>query len=150
MNFFYYSGVRFQSNSSTAPEADGFILFVVELTIPSDREITVQVCTEETIPVSAEGLLMQLLSSRLLMIWLISFAGDDVDFTDVVQNVTFAIGETTQNVLIPISRDDLPEADEEFNLVLKQVPGGDTGIAILEPSVSVGIITDTSEFIIEH
>ena len=78
------------------------------------------------------------------------FAGNDVDFTDVVQNVTFAIGETTQNVLVPIIRDDIPEADEEFNLVLKNVLGGDTSIDILEPSVSVGIIIDTSESIIEH
>ena len=51
-------GVRFQSNSSTAPEADGSIQFAVELTIQSDTVITVQVCTEETTPVSsAEGLL---------------------------------------------------------------------------------------------
>ena len=77
----FITGVQFQSNSSTATEADDFILFVVKLTIPSDRKITVQVCTEETTPVSAEGLLMQLLFSRFLTIWLISFAGDDVDFT---------------------------------------------------------------------
>ena len=51
-------GVRFQSSSSTAAEADGAIEFVVELTIPSDTVITVQVCTEETTPVSAQGLLM--------------------------------------------------------------------------------------------
>ena len=48
-------GVRFQSSFSTAAEADGAIEFVVELTIPSDTVITVQVCTT---PVSAEGLLM--------------------------------------------------------------------------------------------
>ena len=52
--------MQFQSNSSTAPEADGFIRFAVELTIQSDIVITVQVCTEETTPVSAEGLLTQL------------------------------------------------------------------------------------------
>ena len=107
-------------------------------------------CTEETTPsASAEGLLMQL-SSKSLNDLANFFAGNDVDFTDVVQNVTFAIGETTQNVLVPIIRDDIPEADEEFNLVLKNVLGGDTSIDILEPSVSVGIIIDTSESIIEH
>ena len=51
-------GMRFQSSSSTAPEADGVIHFVVELTMQSDTVITVQVCTKETAPVSAEGLLM--------------------------------------------------------------------------------------------
>ena len=57
-NYLFITGARFQSNSSTAPESVGTILFVVELTAPSDTVITVQVCTEETSPVSAEGLLM--------------------------------------------------------------------------------------------
>ena len=60
MNF-KITGVRFQSNSSTAAESVGSISFMVELTAPSDTVITVQVCTEETTPVpSAEGLLMWL------------------------------------------------------------------------------------------
>ena len=69
--------------------------------------------------------------------------GNGVDFTDIVQNVTFDIGETTQDVLIPITRDRIAEPKEEFNLVLKHVPVGDTSITILEPSVCVGIILDT-------
>ena len=71
--------------------------------------------------------------------------GNGVDFTDVVKNVTFDIGETTQNVLVPITCDSIAEPTEEFNLVLKLVPGGDTNITILKPSVSVGIILDTSK-----
>ena len=58
--FNFITGVQFQSNSSTAPEANGFVQFLVELTIQSDIVITVQVCTEETTPVSAKGLLTQL------------------------------------------------------------------------------------------
>ena len=64
--------------------------------------------------------------------------------------MTFEIGETIQSVSVPIIRDSIIETAEEFNLVLKRVPGDDTNITILEPSVSVGIITDTSEFTIEH
>ena len=37
----------------------------------------------------------------------------------------------------------IAEPTEEFNLVLQHVPGGDTNIIILEPSVSIGIILDT-------
>ena len=80
----------------------------------------------------------------------IVLTGNGVYFTDIVQNVTFEIGETIQSVSVPITRDSIIEAAEEFNLVLKRVPGDDTNITILEPSVSVGIITDTSEFIIAH
>ena len=60
-----------------------------------------------------------------------------------MHNVTFDIGETTQSVLVPITLDSITEPTEEFNVVLKHVLGGDTSIAILEPSVSVGIILDT-------
>ena len=71
--------------------------------------------------------------------------GNGIDFTNVVQNVTFGIGITNQIVLVPITRDSITEPTEQFNLVLKDVPGGDTIITILEPSVSVGIIFDTSK-----
>ena len=57
MALIFIIGVRFQSSFSTAPEADGFIQFALELTMQSDTVIIVQVCTEETTPVSAEGLL---------------------------------------------------------------------------------------------
>ena len=75
--------------------------------------------------------------------WIIVVTGNGVDFSDIVQNVSFDVGETTQAVLVPITRDRIAEPTEEFNLVLKHVPGGDTNITILEPSVSVGIIVDT-------
>ena len=64
--------------------------------------------------------------------------------------MTFEIGETVQTVSVLITRDSIIETDEEFNLILKRVPGDDTNITILEPSVSVGIITDTSEFTIDY
>ena len=62
MNLICITGVRFQNNSSTAAESVGSISFVVELTIPADTIITVQVCTEETTPLlSAEGSYDQIL-----------------------------------------------------------------------------------------
>ena len=64
--------------------------------------------------------------------------------------MTFEIGETVQTVSVPITRDSIIETAEEFNLTLKRVPGDNTNITILEPSVAVGIITDTSKFTIEH
>jgi len=71
--------------------------------------------------------------------------GNGIDFTNVVQNVTFGIGTTKQTILVPIACDSITEPTEQFNLVLKHVPGGDTSITILEPSVSVGVIFDTSK-----
>ena len=62
MNLICIAEVRFQNNSSIAVESAGSILFLIELTIPSDTVITVQVCTEETTsPPSAEGSYDQLL-----------------------------------------------------------------------------------------
>ena len=77
------------------------------------------------------------------------FIKDGVDFTSTIQNVIFDIGETTRSILVPITRDSIAEPTEEFNLVLKYVPGADT-ITILEPSVSVGIILDTSKSTVEY
>ena len=78
------------------------------------------------------------------------FLKDGVDFINTTQNVTFDIGETTQSVLVPITLDSITEPTEEFNLVLKHVPGGDPNITILQPSVSVGIILDTRKSTVEH
>lgn len=68
----------------------------------------------------------------------------------MVRNVTFEIGETMQTVLVQITSDSIPEPSEEFNLVLKHVPEGDTSIIISEPSVAVGIIFDTSKGTVEY
>ena len=78
------------------------------------------------------------------------FIGNGIDFNSAVQNITFEIGQTIQNIHIPIIYDSIIESNEEFNLVLKHVPGGDTNTAILEPSISVGIILDTCKTAIEY
>ena len=52
------TGVRFRSDSSTAPESNGFITFVIELVGSSDSPVTVQVFSEETIPTQAIGMLV--------------------------------------------------------------------------------------------
>ena len=53
----YFSVVRFLNNGSTAVESDETILFTVISLVMSDNPFTVQVCTRESDPVSAEGLL---------------------------------------------------------------------------------------------
>jgi len=55
------TGVRFRSDSSTAPESNGFITFIVELVGSSDSPVTVQVFTEETISPQAQGMFVYLL-----------------------------------------------------------------------------------------
>ena len=58
---FSLTGVRFRSDSSTAPESNGFITFVVELVGSSDSSLTVQAFSEETIPPQARGILVTFL-----------------------------------------------------------------------------------------
>ena len=55
MNIICITEIRFQSNSSITAESAGSISFMVELTVPSDTVITVQVCTEETTPSPSAG-----------------------------------------------------------------------------------------------
>jgi len=54
--FNLHTGIRFRSESSIAPESNGFITFVVELVGSSNSPVTVQVFSEETIPPQAQGM----------------------------------------------------------------------------------------------
>ena len=47
--------VRFLSNSSSADESDGSISFTIISSVASDSPFTVQVCTRDIVPLSAEG-----------------------------------------------------------------------------------------------
>jgi len=49
--------VKFLNNANSAVESDDSILFTVISLVTSDNPFTVQVCTRESDPVSAEGLL---------------------------------------------------------------------------------------------
>ena len=51
--------VRFLNNASSAEESAGSILFTVISLVTSDTPFSVQVCTRESVPVSARGLLNQ-------------------------------------------------------------------------------------------
>ena len=47
--------VQFLTNSSSAIESDGSISFTIISSVASDSPFTVQVCTREIVPQSAEG-----------------------------------------------------------------------------------------------
>ena len=49
--------VQFLNDTSNAFENDGVIPFIVISLVPSDKPFSVQVCTREIVPLSAEGLL---------------------------------------------------------------------------------------------
>ena len=55
---FIIVAVQFLTDSSSAVESDGSISFTITSSVASDRPFTVQVCTREIVPLSAEGLLM--------------------------------------------------------------------------------------------
>ena len=48
--------VEFLRNASSAAESDGLIAFTLISSTPSDAPFTVQVCTRDTTPRSAEGI----------------------------------------------------------------------------------------------
>ena len=52
------TAVQFLNDTSTAYEFDGFISFTVISLVPFDKPFSVQVCTRESNPQSAEGLLI--------------------------------------------------------------------------------------------
>jgi len=60
---YFHTGVRFRSDSSSTPESNGFITFVVELVGSSDSPVTIQVFSEETIPPQAQGMFVLLINN---------------------------------------------------------------------------------------
>ena len=54
---FYTLAVQFQNHTSTTYEFNGLISFTVISLVPFDQPFSVQVCTRESDPQSAEGLL---------------------------------------------------------------------------------------------
>jgi len=55
--FNFIIAVQFLNNTSSAHEFDNVITFTVISLVPSDQPFSVQVCTREIDPESAEGLL---------------------------------------------------------------------------------------------
>ena len=55
--FYTYIAVQFQNDASTTYEFNGLISFTVISLVPFDEPFSVQVCTRESDPQSAEGLL---------------------------------------------------------------------------------------------
>ncbi|MDI9640220.1 Calx-beta domain-containing protein [Oscillatoria amoena NRMC-F 0135] len=71
----------------------------------------------------------------------------DADYTPVTQTLTFAAGQTSATVNIPILTDDLVETDETVNLTLTGAGGTtlDTGILTIQDS-TVPPVPNTFEF----
>ena len=55
--YVFITDVQFLNNTSSAFEYDGVISFTIISLVPSDKPFSVQVCTREADPLSAEGLL---------------------------------------------------------------------------------------------
>ena len=60
----------------------------------------------------------------------------------MVINITFNSGENSSVVAVPITNDVLPEADETFEVFLKNIPGSPYNVILDDPSVAVGTIID--------
>ena len=69
-----------------------------------------------------------------------SLAG--VDYISVVTNITFNNGVSSNVFVVPISNDDIPEADETFEVFLKNIPDSPYNVIFDDPSVAVGTIFD--------
>ncbi|WP_048441982.1 Calx-beta domain-containing protein, partial [Caenimonas sp. SL110] len=100
-------------NDVTVGEADGFATFTVSLSTPSAVPVTVVYGTGDGTAVSGS------------------------DFTTAGGTVTFAVGETAQSIVVPITSDLVDESDETFSVSLSGAVGA--GIA---DGVGIGTITD--------
>ena len=108
--------LSFQSDDVTVAEADGSIAFVVELSGPSEKTVTVKYAT-------ADG-----------------SATSPADFTAPPSNATLSIvpGVTSQTITLAVADDSLDEADEEtFTLTLSEPTN-----ATLDDEDATGRITD--------
>ena len=64
---YFFAVVQFENDTGSAVESDGSISFIVISLVPSDMPFTVQVCTRESDPWSAGGLLTEHLQDFLLI-----------------------------------------------------------------------------------
>ena len=74
------------------------------------------------------------------MIFIPSLA--DIDYTSVVTNITFNNGDNSQVFAVPITNDVIAEADETFEVFLKNIPDSPYNVTFADPSVAVGTIFD--------
>jgi len=65
-----------------------------------------------------------------------------VDYTSVITNITFNNGDNGIVFAVPITNDDIAEADETFEVFLKNIPDNPYKIIFDDPSVAVGTIFD--------
>ena len=83
---------------------------------------------------------MTILYLYSVQLFVSSLAG--IDYTSVVANITFNNGVNSNVFAVPITNDDIPEADETFEVFLKKIPGNPYNVIFDDPSVAVGTIFD--------
>lgn len=103
------AAVGFAQSNYSVSEDSGIAVVSVALNTPSGRPITLNYATSNGT----------------------ATAGDD--YTTTSGTVTFAAGELTKNIVIPVRNDTMDEADETVNLALSNVDGATvgTGTAVL-------------------
>ena len=60
----------------------------------------------------------------------------------MVINITFSSGDNSFVFAVPITNDIIPEADETFEVFLKNITGSPYDVIFADPSVAVGTIID--------
>ena len=81
--------VQFLRNASSAVESDGSISFTIISSVESDSPFTVQVCTREIVPQSAEGLLklyktIYFIANAITSIMHIVFTVFTIEYTNIL------------------------------------------------------------------
>ncbi len=92
--------LRPDSNQIIANEGSGEVRVEIIRTEGSDGTVTVDYLTRDNVAIAGE------------------------DFTLVSGTATFADGETSKTISIPILEDDLAEGSEAFNVTIDRVTGG--------------------------
>ena len=60
----------------------------------------------------------------------------------MVTNITFNNGDNSHDFVVPITNDGIREADETFEVFLKNIPDSPYNVIFADPSVAVGTIID--------
>ena len=80
------------------------------------------------------------LTSLVLIIYLVFLIIEDEDYIATVVNVTFPAGVTMVNITVPVIPDLVIEGTEIFYVQLDKLP--DQPVTIVEQNTSLGIIID--------
>ena len=140
--------VQFSKDAYTGSERSGMIPVTLVLGGGiSLNKITVTVTPSDQSPVSAEG--KKACNYPIVLVnWLMLLLGNSVDYTSTPIDATFAANTTSTTINVPVSKDNIAEESETFNLTLTIPPSLSSQVIPGKITKAVGVITDDTSKIV--